>query len=180
MQIFTEGTIAFVLFVFSFGQFLSIYNHDQKVTSAFNIFLLLSIASLFVTEYIYLMPLFLLGMIILRSFSFKMFLASVIGLLVPYLITLSSFYFFDSMALIENIWSNHTIYRFAEWPSISNAVVLYGVFLLVMTLLSMVSLFMASMNFKVNVRLNFVFINWSFFLTLVLMFLFLNNLLLDR
>ena len=172
LQYFNEATIAFVLFVISFGQLLHMYQHDQMVSGAFNIFFLMSVASLFELEYIYLLLLFLFGMIVLRSFSFKVLLASILGVLVAFMVTATFFYLFDNLEFLVDMWEGHQVYDFSVWPEIPRSEVIYGIVILIVTIISIVSYLVMSMNFKLNVRLNFVFLHWAFWLTLLLVVIF--------
>ena len=175
LQFFSGDMIAFVLFVLAVSELLRMYYHNELVSAAFNIFFLLFLAGLFVYQYFLLMPLFLLGIVILRSFTFRIFLASLVGVIAPMSVLTAVCYLTDSMEVLGYLWHVPALFHFEHIELLSRLDVVYGVFLLLISTFAIVSYLMKSYSYKLNVRLNFVFIHWSFWLTSLVMALFLEQ-----
>ena len=121
------------------------------------------------------MPLFLLGIVILRSFTFRIFLASLVGVIAPMSVLTAVCYLTDSMEVLGYLWHVPALFHFEHIELLSRLDVVYGVFLLLISTFAIVSYLMKSYSYKLNVRLNFVFIHWSFWLTSLVMALFLEQ-----
>ena len=164
-QYFDHQTVAFILFLLAFHQLLSMYGMDNRLSSAFNITLLLSLSSLFNSCYAFLLPLFLLGMFIFRALSLRIILAALTGVLLPAFLLVSAFFLTDSMESLGSVFAGLRFYDFSriEMPR-SN--IFMAASLLIVSAVSLISYFVTSVNYTLNVHLNFIFINWSFWLSL--------------
>lgn len=96
------------LYIFAFSVLMTMYNDQRAVEPAFLSGLLLSCASLFIYEIVFLIPVFWIAFYSFKSASLRVYLASILGILTPWIILFSVVYlFFES----ENI--NHLIESFS-------------------------------------------------------------------
>lgn len=99
----SPGSIAFIFFLISIIILFRTYKAYDS-TSVFNLFFILSIGSLFYYDLLIYGILFLICLYNFQSLSFKTFLASLIGISLPYLIVGLSFYIIGGEYLfIDNI-----------------------------------------------------------------------------
>ncbi len=100
---FSLGQVACLFLVASLAQLFSAYQVQNSVFQSFNIGLFLSLGSLCTAELLFFLPLFWIGLISFSSFSFRSFLASIIGIITPYLIILGiAFLFSKTTPLIHS------------------------------------------------------------------------------
>jgi hypothetical protein len=87
--------LSLTLFIFSLFHFLNMYRDPKASEMAFTGSMFIGVASLIINPLIFLLPVFWLGFVIFQSFSLRTFLATILGLLAPWIIYLSIFYFFN-------------------------------------------------------------------------------------
>ncbi len=167
IQPFDESYIAAVFFILALKQLIQMYHFETQVTAAFNITLLLGIAALFEPAYIWLAVLFVLGMIIFRVITRRVFLSILLGAATLVVIVGSLFWLFDSMEILTNylgrfinatLWHNITL---------TKEDIIISCFTGALVLFTFVNHFFSPSNYKLNTRLNFAFINWGFGLSII-------------
>ncbi len=173
-QYFDHHSLALILFILAFRQLLSMYSADSRLSSAFNITLLLSIAALLDPRYALLLPLFLIGMFIFRAFTPRAVLAALTGILLPAFILASACYLTDSMDTLRLICDNMHFYSFSRMD-IPRSDIIMAASLFIITAISLTYCLIASVNCTLNVRLNFTLTHWSFWLSLGWLLLFLHS-----
>ncbi len=82
----SDSFIALLLFAGALFQFLNMHQNEAAPEKSFLDSLFIGCGSLFVNDLVFLIPVCWLGFIALHSFSFRVFLASVIGAVVPWII----------------------------------------------------------------------------------------------
>ena len=102
-------------------------------------------------------------MFIFRALSLRIILAALTGVLLPAFLLVSAFFLTDSMESLGSVFAGLRFYDFSrvEMPR-SN--IFMAASLLIVSAVSLISYFVTSVNYTLNVRLNFIFINWSFWL----------------
>jgi hypothetical protein len=88
--------IATCLFLLSLFVVFGIYRNRNHSESAFTSSLMIALAGLFVFPIVLLIPVYWIGMIQMKGFSFRTFLASVLGALTPWLILFAGAYYFTT------------------------------------------------------------------------------------
>ena len=168
IQPFDESYIAAVLFILALKQLIQMYHFENQVSAGYNIILLLGIASLFEPAYIWLSLLFVLGMIIFRVITRRVFLSILLGIATLVVIIGSLFWLFDSLDILINylnkfieisLWNNEL--------QITKGDIIVGGFTAGLILFTFVSYFFSPCNYKLNTRLNFSLINWGFWLSII-------------
>ena len=86
--------ISLTLFILSLFYFLNMYRDKKASEMAFMGSLLIGIASIIINPLIFLIPVFWIGFIIFQSFSLRTFLATLFGILAPWVIYFSGLFFF--------------------------------------------------------------------------------------
>lgn len=83
-----DGTLMCLVSVTGIFLLYSTYQAPQLKRQIFLIFAMLSLGSMFQYAFVFLVPVFIIGLIQMRSFTFKGFLAAILGLLTPYWISM--------------------------------------------------------------------------------------------
>jgi len=83
------------LFIVALLVFFNMYHRRDSSEQAFLVSLLLSVCSLIIFDYIYLVPAFWIAFMMFRSFSLRIFLASVFGALTPWIILAGTLFIFN-------------------------------------------------------------------------------------
>ncbi len=81
--------IILTMFIFSLFVFFDVYRSDQDAEKIFVATLILGIASLLAPSFVYLLPVFWIGIFQFKSFSLRTWLGSIIGFAAPWVIYLS-------------------------------------------------------------------------------------------
>ena len=167
IQPFDESYIATVFFILAIKQLMQMYHFETQVATSYNITLLLGVTALFEPTFIWLFVLFVLGMIIFRVITRRVFLSILLGAATLVIIVGSLFWLFDSLEILTNylgrcvdvsLWHDITL---TKWD------IVIVVFTAILMLFSFVNHFFNTSNYKLNTRLNFSFINWGFWLSLI-------------
>jgi hypothetical protein len=167
IQPFDESYIATVFFILAIKQLMQMYHFETQVATSYNITLLLGVTALFEPTFIWLFVLFVLGMIIFRVITRRVFLSILLGIATLIIIVGSLFWLFDSLEILTNylgrfvdvsLWHDITL---TKWD------ILIIAFTAILMLFSFVNHFLNTSNYKLNTRLNFTFINWGFWLSLI-------------
>ncbi len=93
-----------LLFLLALFPLFRSYESGRPVGYAFNAFFCIGLGSLLFPQLLFFVPLFYLGTIGFRSFSFKSFCAGLIGLAVPYWFLFGHAFFHDRMELFYRPW----------------------------------------------------------------------------
>ena len=106
------GIIAAFFILLSISELLS----DSKVSGrqshkAFNVFLLLSLATLFYFELIVLVPFFWIGAVFFRMFDIRMFLASIVGFIFPYVFLVPIYIYWKGSSELLSILQNRFTFK---------------------------------------------------------------------
>jgi hypothetical protein len=167
IQPFDESYIAAVFFILALKELIQMYNFETQVSAAFNITLLLGIAALFEPTYIWLSVLFVLGMIIFRVITRRVFLSILFGAATLIIIVGSLFWLFDSLDILTNYLARFIDISLWHDTTLSKGDVIVGCFTGGLVLFTFVNHYFSPSNYKLNTRLNFAFINWGFWLSLI-------------
>ncbi len=118
------------------------------------------------TPLFFLILLFLVGMIVFGTLSFRPFLALILGGLVPIFLIFSGFFLTDKLSfLVEICKSSFFVLPTYSFPFLHSEMI-FGILLFISFLIASVSYYSLSVNCKSHVRLNFLFINFAFWLSL--------------
>ena len=167
IQPFDESYIAAMFFILALEQLIKMYHFEAQVSAAYNITLLLSAAALFEPTYIWLAVLFVMGMIIFRVITSRVFLSVLLGIATLSAIVGCMFWLCDSMEILTNY-----IHRFIEitlWHdmALTKGDIVISAFIGILVLFTFINYYFSPSNYKLNTRLNFAFINWGFWLSMI-------------
>ena len=167
IQPFDEGYIATMFFILAIKQLIQMYHFETQVAAAYNITLLLGIATLFEPTYAWLSVLFVMGMIVFRVITRRVFWSILLGITTLIAIVGSLFWLFDSLEILTNyidrlieisLWQNMTL---------SKGDIIISCFTGILMLFTFTNYYFSPSNYKLNTRLNFIFINWGFWLSMI-------------
>jgi hypothetical protein len=171
-----SGLIGCFFLVVSMWSFLSTYQENQPVKKIFNTFFIISIGSCFFFDLVLFIPVFWIAFSLFRIASLRTFLASIVGFCVPYIIILPILYLQGSFyPFVESIRQQTQIVLLLSLADIDTSQILYGVFLLILFLISFFS-FQLQINFdKIKTREIMFFFYLITLTTFVLAFLRLSS-----
>ena len=167
IQPFDENYIATVFFILAIKQLMQMYHFETQVATSYNITLLLGVTALFEPTFIWLFVLFVLGMIIFRVITRRVFLSILLGIATLIIIVGSLFWLFDSIEILTNYLGRFIDVSLWHDITLTKGDILIVAFTAILMLFSFVNHFLNTSNYKLNTRLNFTFINWGFWLSLI-------------
>ena len=167
IQPFDESYIAAVFFILALKELIQMYHFEIQVSASFNITLLLGIAALFEPTCIWLAVLFVLGMIIFRVITQRVFLSILLGASTLVVIVGCLFWLFDSLDILTNYLVRFIDISLWHDTTLSKGDVIVGCFTGGLVLFTFVNHYFSPSNYKLNTRLNFAFINWGFWLSMI-------------
>ena len=167
IQPFDESYIATVFFILALKELIQMYNFETQVSAAFNITLLLGIAALFEPTYIWLSTLFMMGMIIFRVITRRVFLSILLGVATLIMIVGSLFWLFDSLEILINFLNQLINVSLWHNMTLSKGDIIISCFTGILMLFTFTNYYFSTSNYKLNTRLNFTFINWGFWLSMI-------------
>ncbi len=104
-----SSQIALTLFIFAVFNFFNMLRDIKASEQAFLGSLLISVSSLFINQFIFLIPVCWIGFMLFQSLSFRTFLASLMGTLAPWILYFSTIYFINpDVDLFHGIAKNLT------------------------------------------------------------------------
>lgn len=165
---FNNETIAFILLILSFRQLLLMYNIERQYSNAFNIAFLLSLAAIFKSEYALLLPMFLIGFMIFSAFSLRVLLAFLSGIILLAFIVFSAFFIVGATDTLLTALTSMDFYGFTPLDY-RHSDFMIVISLTIILLWSFIAFFTTSSNHKLNVRVNFIFINTALIVSYTLM-----------
>ena len=167
IQPFDESYIAAVFFILALKQLIQMYHFETQVTASYNITLLLGTAALFEPTFIWLFVLFVLGMIIFRVITRRVFLSILFGASTLIIIVGSLFWLFDLLEVLVDYLSRFINVSFWHNMTLTNGDIIIGIFTGGLMLFTFTNYYFSPSNYKLNTRLNFAFINWGFWLSMI-------------
>lgn len=165
------AAIANLLLMYSFIRLFRSMNHGQEARYAFDASVLLALASLFQSRFLYILPTIWLVMGILQMLSFRSFLASIFGIL-------SVFWIIGGICFLVNdfnfflVYANDlTNFHFNNLSDISTAEISYIAFMVILMISAIISFWPRQHLDKLRTRnyLNSVLLIWFMLLILWLL-----------
>lgn len=149
--------IALTLFILALFNFFGMGKDRHASEQAFAGSFLIGIASLLINPFVLLIPVCWIGLIIFQSFSLRTFLATIIGVLTPWVLYLAALYItnihIDFQQLLVNAFTLDLSLLELTLPRI-----IYGAALVIMLAISLVGMYSISHNDAIQTRnkLNFL------------------------
>lgn len=163
--------ISLTLFIFALFFFFGMYRNVKASEQAFMGSLLLSIASLLIQPFIFLVPVCWFGFIMFQSFSLRTLLASIFGAVTPWLLYLAAIYVFQSKFDLNSIFSMNLIVGI-DFTSFSLPRMIYFVILAIIMILNLVGLYSNAHSDAMNTRVNLNFLILLLVCMLLIVFVF--------
>lgn len=167
-----ERLIAATIILFAIGQIVEMYSFDKQVIAGFNVMLLTGLAALFEPEYVWLEFLFVVGTIIFRVVTKRVFYSLLLGAATVVFTLWGTFWLTDSLPVLTAYAAR--IIDIAPWqlPEIALYDIAFGAAIIMLFAVSVAGYFGMSGSYNLNVRLNETFVAWSFIITLLWLALF--------
>ena len=106
-----EAHVCVLLYLCFMSSLMGMYKNPHAVRHAYNSGMLLAVLSLLHNAFMWLFPIWILGLILQRAWSLRSFLASVLGILTTCVLTAWVCYF--GKIDIRELWTSWSIY---QWP----------------------------------------------------------------
>jgi len=163
--------IGLTLFIFALFNFFTMSRDRKASEQAFMGSLMISAGSLLVNPLIFLIPVCWIGFMMFQSFSFRTFLASIFGVLIPWIIYLSVQY---SLVPDFDITKHINIYLNIDYTFSTYALseIIYAVAIGIIMLISIIGMYSITNSDAINTRnkLNFLFLLLLSVIVLALLF----------
>jgi len=163
--------LALTLFILALFYIFSMLRNKKSSEQAFMGSLLISVSSLIVNTYIFIIPVCWIGFMIFQSFSLRTFLASIFGMLVPWVIYLSAKYLLQNELDLNNIFSIKPSIEFGI-STVSLPVLVYSGSFIFISIVSVIGLSSLSNGDAIHTRNKLNFLILLFISLLILAFIF--------
>ena len=149
--------LALTLFILAVFNFFSMLRENKASEQAFLGSFLISLSSLLINQYIFLIPVCWIGFIIFRSLSLRTFLASLMGTLAPWILYLSVLYLFNPTFSLNNFQFENSAFNM-DFTAYSLVQYIYAGLLTIILIISTFGLSMMSRSDAIHTRnkLNFL------------------------
>lgn len=107
-----------LLLLMAIASLFGSYQQPRAEKQAFDISLLLSIASILWLKTVYLLPVFWIGMYMMKTLSFRSFLASLIGILTPYWFAFFYFAYYNNYTPLLNYLQSIVDFRIINFTEV--------------------------------------------------------------
>jgi hypothetical protein len=163
--------IGLTLIIFALFYFFSMSRDRQASEESFMGSFLISIGSLMITPFIFIIPVCWIGFMMFQSLSLKTFLASVLGMLSPWILYLSANYLFKPEFNFSQLF-NLSIGTDISISTISLPEIIYSISISLIMIISLVNMFSISNRDAINTRnkLNFLLLMLISLVILALVF----------
>jgi hypothetical protein len=166
-HLFNESHITLSLFMFSLFYFFSMFREPNSVEQAYMGSFLIGVSSIILNSMIFLIPIFWVGFIMFQSFSLRTFLASVFGILTPWILFISALYLFDSSIDLHRFFDFDfsQVYDFQYFSFRNLGYILSLLVILLITLLGLISNTRSDAT-HTRIKLNFLIVFMSYIIIL--------------
>lgn len=163
------------LFIFALYHFLNIYRDPKASEMAFMGSMFIGVASLVINPLIFLIPVFWIGFGFFQSFSIRTFLATILGVLAPWFIYLSIFYFFNQQIELSQLLSANFNLAIDD-ITLSIPRLIYIASLIIIMIISIFGMYSITNGDAIRTRSNLNFLLLLLVCILILSFVFRNQL----
>lgn len=156
--------LALTIFILGLFNFFSMSHNKNATEQAFMGSFFVALAGLLVFPYLYLIPVCWIGFMMLRSFSLRTFLASLFGILAPWVIFLSYLYFIHKLNILWTVFSGFNLSFSLQ--SLSLIELIYTGLMLIILIIAIVGIFSNSNQASIQTRNKLNFLLWLIAVTL--------------
>ena len=168
MQNFNALLFANIFLLFAIESVFSTYRNDKAWLKFFDAGLLISIASLFYIKIVFFIIFIWIALLILRPFRGKEWLVSILGFIIPYIISGSYFLIFeDNLMYRANLFFDQ-VFSFYYSGSYDLLFLIYSGFLALLIIFSSYHIIVHLQKRKVSVRKYYQLLFWLFIITISL------------
>lgn len=167
--------IALTLCILAVFNFFNMLRNNKASEEAFLGCLLISVSSLIINEYIFLIPVCWIGFIIFQSLSLRTFLASIMGTLAPWILYISTIYLLNQNANLFNLFSVNINFGINS-ASYSLVQFIYTGGMILIFILGLFGLISMSRSDAIQTRNKLNFLMFLMFSLAVLSLIFMNHL----
>ena len=163
--------ISLTLFIFSLFYIFEMNRNPKASEQAFMGSFLLSVASLFVMPFIFLLPVCWIGFLMSQSFSLRTFLASIFGAITPWLLYLGTAYLLYSQLDLSSLLSMNFVVGI-DFSTFSLVPIIYFSVLAAVMIICLIGLYGNAHTDSMHTRLNLNFLVLILLSMLVIVFIF--------
>ena len=163
------------LIIFSLYHFLNMYRDPKASEMAFMGSMFIGVASLIINPLIFLIPVFWIGFVFFQSFSIRTFLATILGILAPWVIYLSIFYFFNQQVEFSQLLNANFNLGIGNLTLVLPRMIYIAGIIIIMTI-CIYGMYSMTNSDAIRTRNNLNFLLLLFISVLILSFVFRNQL----
>jgi len=174
MHMLIAAHISLSLFLFALFYFFNMVRDRKASEEAFMGTFLISLSSMLINPLIFIIPVCWIGFMIFQSFSMRTFLASVFGMLAPWLLYLSVVYMLQPELDFSKVFSLNANSDLSI-SAFSIAEICYAASIFIIGILSVIGMYTITGGDAINTRNKLNFLVFLLFSTLILSFIFRNQ-----
>jgi len=173
-HIMIDSHLGLTLFLFALFYFFNMARDRKATEQAFMGSFLISIASLLIHPLVFLIPLCWIGFMMFQSFSLRTFLASIFGVLTPWILYISVIYIIHPDFVFSTIFDLKANVDFSI-SSYSIAGVIYSVSIGVIMVISIFEMYSITNSDAINTRSRLNFLLFLLICLIILSFIFIHQ-----
>lgn len=163
--------ISLTFIIFALFYFMNMFRDRKASEMAYMGSFFLSIASIIINPYLFLLPVSWIGFMIFQSFSLRTFLASVFGFLTPWILFLASYYLFYGDANFSQLLNFDFSVAF-NFDYVLLYRVIFTAILIVIMIICIIGIFSTTNNDAIRTRNNINFLILMLISTFILALIF--------
>ncbi|MGM9806110.1 MAG: hypothetical protein ACI3Z7_06740 [Candidatus Aphodosoma sp.] len=169
VQCFDHRYMALILFLEAIRQMMEMYSFENQTKAAFNTALFIGAAALFEPMYAWMVLLFVISLIVYRAVSWRTLTSLIVGLVLLVYMVACSAWLAGDMSVLESYISGILGFAVPDLGLLSWQDAALAVLTVVLWLVSVSDYVIRHSNYNMYLRLNFMFISWSFVFVVILM-----------
>lgn len=170
-QIFGSHTIATILVIIALLYMLSLDTNDNSV-KILNVLILLILSSIFCVYFLWLIPVFLLGMIVLEGIKAKSIVLVLLVITVSAISIVGYAYLFDGIDTVKEYFMSISDFKTVEYSMeyVLNNAIFFSSIIFFVASISIYSLTQRDFNLRTKYIISFLIIIWVFLTLYILIF----------
>lgn len=163
----SPAMISNTVLILFLDRLFALSREENALVSVFDLGLLVAVGSLFYFPFILQLITFFIGLILLRPFVLREWLAGLIGLLTPYFLSVTYFYWYDSLVTFFNAFIIDSLTNGLPEIAFSHSIPIWlmGALLILLLLVSLFNLQRLLLKSTIQLRKSYTIVLWAFLFT---------------
>lgn len=154
------GSIATLCIGISLYYLFRTYQKTQPAGLVFHTFLFLSVGSLFVPKLFFFFPIYLIGLLNFQIFNLRIFIAALLGIILPYCLLFGHAFFYEQMELFYAPFRELVHFSPIRYDSWNTGILWAGIYIMILFLSGSIHALLTSYQDKIRTRSFIAFLTW--------------------